>query len=121
MTIGATQSAGRPNGRQPPSSRLDTSKYCPSVMMNATPRVIPIMPSVAMNGGSLTTTISAALSKPGAEADQDADGHRRPQRPVRARRRARAATTPASAITAPGARSMPPEMMTIAAPIAAMP
>ena len=31
------------------------------------------------------------------------------------------ATTPESAITAPGARSIPPEMMTIAAPTAAMP
>ena len=30
-------------------------------------------------------------------------------------------TTVVSAMTAPGARSMPPEMMTIAAPIAAMP
>ncbi len=27
MTIGATQSAGRPSGRQPPSRRLETSKY----------------------------------------------------------------------------------------------
>ena len=30
-------------------------------------------------------------------------------------------TTLASAMTAPGERSMPPEMITIAAPIAAMP
>ena len=43
------------------------------------------------------------------------------ERPALHRRTDRAATTPASAITAPGARSMPPEMITIAAPTAAMP
>ena len=66
ITSGAAQSAGSPNGRQPPSRRLDTSKYRPSVMMNASPRVMPITPSVAMNGGSRTITISAALSRPAA-------------------------------------------------------
>ena len=39
----------------------------------------------------------------------------------RLRRTGGRVTTPASAITAPGARSMPPEMITTAAPTAAMP
>ena len=120
MMSGATQSAGRPSGRQPPGSMVETSKYCPSVMMNARPREMPITPSVAMKGGSLTSTTSAALRSPAA-------------RPTRTPRlmagpsdqpfttNSCAPTTPASAITAPGDRSTPPEMMTMAAPTAAIP
>ena len=81
---------------------------------------MPMTPSVAMNGGSLTMTISADVSSPDASADQHARRHRRTERPAGIDEQL-AATTPASAITAPGARSMPPEMITIAAPTAAMP
>jgi len=66
LSIGATQSAGTPSGLQPPGSLLDTSKYRPSVMMNAIPRVIPMTPSVAMNGGSRTSTIKLELRVPAA-------------------------------------------------------
>jgi hypothetical protein len=89
-------------------------------MMNATPRVIPMTPSVAMNGGSRTRTIRIELSAPAASptvnaiaiempSGQSAPTNKLPQ------------TTLASAMTEPGDRSMPPEMMTTAAPTAAMP
>ena len=120
MTSGATQSAGSPSGRQPPTSLLETSKYRPSVMMKASPRVMPITPSVAMNGGSLTRTMSAELSAPAPIPTSSAhsmDGAR--AQPASTNRYAQ--TTLASAMIDPGARSMPPEMMTTAAPTAAMP
>ena len=88
--------------------------------MNATPRAIPITPSVAMNGGSPTRTMSHDETRPAATpvsrpaATLGASGHPlfTNKCPV---------TTLVNAMTAPGARSIPPEMMTIAAPMAAMP
>ena len=88
--------------------------------MKATPRVMPITPSVAMKGGSLMLTISTEVTRPEikpidtpaarlAASGQSCATNRLP------------VTTPESAITAPGARSMPPEMITTAAPTAAMP
>ena len=88
--------------------------------MKAAPRAMPITPSVAMNGGKPTTTTSAALNSPQAvPATNPASAldARLPCEPMNTP----PVTTPDSAITAPGDRSMPPAMITIAAPIAAMP
>ena len=84
------------------------------------PRVMPITPSVAMNGGSLTITISAELIAP-AISPIEMPATIAGASPHPASTNKPPHTTPASAITAPGARSIPPEMMTIAAPTAAMP
>ena len=117
---GASQSAGMPKGRHPAGSRLERSKYRPSVMMKAAPRAMPITPRVAMKGGRRTSMIRAALRRPASTpvaspaATLTANGcpdctNRLP------------VTTPEIAITAPGERSTPPEMMTMAAPMAAIP
>ena len=113
---------GCPAAASRASSLLDTSKYRPSVMMNAAPRVMPITPSVAMNGGSshehdqrrrsaarAAAPTSSAGGIAGAErpAALDEELRRRPRPPAPSPRRA--------------TRSTPPEMITIAAPTAAMP
>ena len=41
---------------------------CPSVSRKAAPRTIPNMPSVAINGGTLTRATSKPLIKPGIKA-----------------------------------------------------
>ena len=64
ITSGASQSGGIPNGRKPGGSRPETSKKRPSVMMKASPRVMPMTPRVAMKGGRRTSTTSRALVTP---------------------------------------------------------
>ena len=88
--------------------------------MKAVPRAMPITPSVAMNGGKRTMTTRTALNTPQAKPATT------PAHALAAKLQCRSTyklprTTPASAITAPGDRSIPPEMMTMAAPIDAMP
>ena len=89
-------------------------------MMKAAPRAIPITPSVAMNGGSRASTISAALRSPAARPTRSPIATLAPSGQLAVTNRS-AITTPVSAMTAPGARSIPPEMITIAAPTAAIP
>jgi hypothetical protein len=82
--------------------------------------MMPIAPSVAMNGGSWTTITSSEITRPDITPTSSpartlgVSGHP-------ASTKSPPVTTLAKAITAPGERSMPPEMMTIAAPMAAMP
>jgi hypothetical protein len=73
-----------------------------------------------MNGGRPARTISAALNRPHAAAASI------PALALDARLQwpstnSPPATTPENAMIAPGARSIPPQMITIAAPTAAMP
>ncbi len=89
-------------------------------MMNAAPRAMPITPSVAMNAGSRTTTTSSAFRTPAASPTASATPALAASGQPRATNRS-PATTPVSAMTAPGERSMPPAMITTAAPMAAMP
>ncbi len=89
-------------------------------MMNAAPRVIPMTPSVAMNGGSRASTTSAELRRPAPSPVASPAPIAGPSAQP-ASTNSPLVTTPASAMTAPGARSMPPEMITIAAPTAAIP
>ena len=73
-----------------------------------------------MKGGSLTATMSPALTSPAARPVSTPMIMAGPSgQPLTMN--SCAPTTPASAITAPGARSMPPEMITMAAPTAAIP
>ena len=88
--------------------------------MNPAPRTIPMAPSVAMNGGSCTAITRSETSRPDSDADEQARGDARRKAPA-GLDQSPPVTTLASAMTAPGDRSIPPEMMTIAAPIAAMP
>ena len=88
--------------------------------MNPAPRTIPIVPSVAMNGGSWTAMTSTETNSPvTTPTSRPATMLGGMLQPPSTRRPP--VTTLASAMTAPGDRSMPPEMMTIAAPMAAMP
>ena len=110
-----------PSGCQPGGSLPDTSKKRPSVMMNATPRAMPITPSVAMNGGRPHEHDEGGAHRARQQADGEPGGDARGQRVAARSTNSCPATTPASAITAPGERSTPPEMITMAAPTAAMP
>ena len=73
-----------------------------------------------MNGGSRTaitrTEIKSPVATPTSRPAMMLGGRLQPPSTSRP-----PVTTLASAITAPGDKSMPPEMMTMAAPIAAMP
>ena len=88
-------------------------------MMKAMPRVIPITPSVAMNGGSRTRTTSAAVKSPEAmpTSTPDASKARVPSRGRRTAARHDAGERHDGA----GREIDPAEMITIAAPTAAMP
>ena len=73
-----------------------------------------------MNGGSCTVITRSEIRSP------DTTPTSRPATMLGARLQPPSTSSPpvttlASAMTAPGERSIPPEMMTIAAPIAAMP
>ena len=88
--------------------------------MKPAPRTIPIVPSVAMNGGNWTamtsTEIKSPVITPTSRPATMLGGMLQPPSTSRP-----PVTTLASAMTAPGDKSMPPEMITMAAPIAAMP
>jgi len=89
-------------------------------MMKASPRVIPITPSVAIERRQLDQHDERGADETSREPHENPDDHGGSQRPAWTRNSC-APTTPASAITAPGDRSTPPEMMTMAAPTAAIP
>jgi hypothetical protein len=120
ITAGAIQATGIPMGFHPGGRRPDTSKNRPSVTMNATPRAMPITPRVPMNGGSPTSTTSPAVTAPAMIPTPRPAARLRPSEWPPSTN-SFPATTPASAMTAPGERSTPPEMITMAAPTAAMP
>ena len=82
--------------------------------------MIPMTPSVAMKGGRRTSTTSAELRAPASTPTASPAIDARQERPL-VQDVEVSGHHPDSAITAPGARSTPPEMMTMAAPMAAMP
>ena len=121
MTSGATQSAGRPSGRQPPDELAREIEVPP---LGDDERDAARDPHHAERGDERRQPDEDdedGAERPGDEPDQQRD---QPSRGRAASPRPRTGlpqTTLASAMTAPGERSMPPEMMTIAAPTAAMP
>src|ERR1051326_479726 len=94
---------------------------CPPDRMNPTPRAMPYMPNVPMNGGTRSRAISTPLTSPaGSPASSAAPKPTSTARPSGAsgpsRCIASAAPTELRPMTKPVERSMPPEMMTNVCP-----
>ena len=122
MMIGATQSAGNPGG--PPSAR-HLAREIEVLAFGDDERDAARNAHHAERGDEGRQLDRddqrSALSAPAADADQQRASAWPARGPSRHSRTDTPQTTLASAMIDPGARSIPPEMMTIAAPTAAMP